>query len=205
MKILYIDCFFGFDASMLLGALIDAGACPRQIESRLEQYVQNPRLEVYDTQRMSIECKMARALCTDKKGCAPYSITEKYKETAGTDDIAMQAVICAIEELEIEYVMCSDMSLPDNTDGEVISILQSAGIELAPTTDDIIPPRSADAAFLVSISSEHGAKPDMDIISIGYGAGGSDTQKPTLVTATVGSFNPENLFLMQEESVAHLL
>lgn len=165
MRILYIDCFSVFDASMLLSSLIDAGA--------------KSDIAVADTKRMGIECKIA-CLCGDNK------------------DIEA-ACISAIEELNIDYIVTSPVGLPSGTDGEVLALLEKSGIETLPcdmTTKKMEP---SDAQFLIKISSECGPKPDMDILSVGYGAGGESDGEPNIIAAYIGEFGNKDMFCMYQE------
>lgn len=203
MKILYIDCFFGFDASMLLGALIDAGASPYDIEGRLVGDMEDFRLEVSDTLRCSIECKIAAAHASGSKTELCREIMQNHGQSPGTYIASMEAVLSAMEILDIEYVMCSDIGVRDGTDGQVLSVLDKAGIEVLPSEPDTPKLHISDAVFLKSIISECGPKPQMDIISIGYGAGLESGDTPHLITAIIGQFNPEGLF--EKESREELI
>lgn len=205
MKILYIDCFCGFDARSLLGALIDAGASAEAVEQELQKHVCSPKISVTETLRMSIEAKKASVTCTGKKDCAPFGITKKFGFADGTDDVTMQGVLCAISLMNIDYVMCSHLPVPDFADGEVISILQNFGIGLLPVNDEFCVPDKPSAAFLGSICADSGPKPYMDIISVGYGGSGNDAQgSAVLVCATIGSFNEENLIFEKEFSEVNI-
>jgi len=206
MRILYIDCFFGFDASMLLGALIDAGASPEGIKNDLDTSLENFKLNVTQTTRHFIECKKAYVSGNGCKTEFVKEINSKYPLSQGTDTASMEAVLSAIEMLNIEYIMCSDIGIKDGTDGEVLKIFESSGIETLPAEDSSPVINISDAVFLKSIVNECGPKPQMDIIAIGYGAGGEDEEKAHLVSVTIGSFNPENLFetVSTEEIVSML-
>ncbi len=190
---------------MLLGALADAGLNINELETKLNEFAHPFKLEVLSTVRSSIECKKVNLDGTCKLD--PYDICTAYEPSEETNRLYMQSVICAMEIMGIEYVMCSDMSIADNADGEVIGILEKAGIELLPTCDGLTAPKCADAAFLGAIISEHGPKPNMDILAIGYGAGGNSKDSMDIVTAVIGQFNPEELSLSmcEEENFASIL
>ena len=59
MRILYMDCFLGFDAQMLLGALIDAGASVEIIRKDFENAGISADISISNTLRCSISCKRA--------------------------------------------------------------------------------------------------------------------------------------------------
>ena len=201
MRILYMDCFLGFDASMLLGALIDAGANPQQIEGKLNDCGIKVTLTVKTTLRSSIECKKAVIRAENEESTTRAMQNElvkrvaaKYEPTDGTDAVTMLAVICAIELLDIEYILCSDVSLGEGTDGEVLMLLERAGIETLPSDGTSKNMETADAAFLTGITNESGPKPNMQILAIGYGAGGVNPDEPNIINAIIGEFGAEDLF-----------
>ncbi len=193
---MYLDCFFGFDASMLLGALIDAGADPDALDG-LE-------IGTSKTLRCSIECTKAYvASCSIAE--TPYNhIFEDYLPTKGTNPETVKAVVSIAEQLGIEYIMCSDIGICDGTDGEVLNILEAAGVETLPSDGEEVCMHAADARFLTAIVNEYGPKPPMDILAIGYGAGGTSSESTHLLTAFVGEYNSEELFDAEEEIASYL-
>ena len=198
MRILYLDCFFGFDASMLLGALIDAGADPGAMEGMDIRYSK--------TLRSSLECTRAYVASCDMEETAYSHIFESAEPSQGTTPSAIKAVISAAEQLSIEYIMCSDIGICDGTDGEVLAVLEGAGIEALPSDGENVSVFPADARFLAAIVNETGPKPAMDILAIGYGAGGTDIGSTHLLTAFIGEYNPEELFDRAEyEEIASYL
>ena len=58
----------------------------------------------------------------------------------------------------------------------------------------------------MQISNENGPKPPMEIISIGYGAGGDNPDNPDIISAIIGEFESDNLFSYEEaeDLVAYL-
>lgn len=167
MKILYIDCSFGFDAAMLLGALTDAGADTDAIALSLEDEYSGITVNKKDVTRNHLDCKMVEVFCEDS-----FSAIKKITEMA-------------IENLGIEYVITSALPICDGADGEVISIFERAGIELVPAYDNQSCPDKEDALFLSSVANDSGIRPDMEIISVGYGA----SNRTGMVIATVGYMN----------------
>ena len=167
MKILYIDCSFGFDVTMLLGALTDAGADTDAIVSSLEDDYPGINISKKDVTRNHLECKLVEVYCEDS-----FSAAKKMTEMA-------------IENLGIEYIITSGVPRCDGTDGEVISILERAQIALVPADDNQFRPGREDALFLASVANDSGIRPDMEVISVGYGASIGDA----MVIATVGYMN----------------
>lgn len=212
MRIVYIDCFLGFDASMLLGALIDAGAEPVNIENKFKEAGINVSLSVKATTRSSIECKKVSVLADAyedidraSKNDFVKKILSELPPSENTNEISALAVLFALEALEADYIVTSEISLGDNTDGNVLAILSESGIETIPSecNTNMMP---ADAILLSVLANECGPKPDMDIISIGYGAGGHSTDEPNIVSVIIGSFDGDYLmeFSEREELIAML-
>lgn len=203
-----MDCFLGFDASMLLGALIDAGASPTEIESKLKRKGINATIYVSTTERASITCKKASvvARCAEdllmaEKDEFAASALNGHPCTGETNALSILAVLMAIEELSVEYIISSELSLGDSTDGTVLTMLENADIEVLPSDGsckDIYP---ADVAFLVALANESGPKPPMEIISVGYGAGGNTAEQPNIVNVLIGEFEAENLFENHEREL----
>ena len=204
MRILYMDCFLGFDARMLLGALIDAGAATEKIEESLRQKGVNASVIVQSTERSSILCKKATVIAdqeaenTLNENNIVKSISEEYGFSEGTTPATIIAVICAAEQLGIDYIISSEISLPENTDGRVLELFERGNIAVCPADGSTKGTEPADAAFLVQISNENGPKPPMEIISIGYGAGGDNPDNPDIISAIIGEFESDNLFSYEE-------
>ena len=204
MRILYMDCFLGFDAQMLLGALIDAGASVEIIRKDFENAGISADISISNTLRCSISCKRAEVI-TDSKPESYFvdnpmisSIFKDFEITPGTDPVTVMAVIFATEQLGIDYIISSDISLPENTDGRVLELLESANIEISPSDGSTRSMEPADAAFLIRISNENGPKPSMEILSIGYGAGGEKPDSADIITAIIGESEADNLFEAEE-------
>ena len=198
MKILYMDCFLGFSAQMLLGALVDAGLSTDALTMRLKEIDPTLSVMVQNTERASINCKKV-TLLSDNAGNHSYSsaaedLANEYGYSDETTPMYIDAVIAAIKELDIEYIITSDVSLGETVDGKVIELLENAGIVTMPSDESCDNIHPTDAAFLGYIANECGPRPDMHIIAIGYGAGGTDTQKPNIVSAIIGEFNSDIFF-----------
>lgn len=171
MKILYIDCFYGFSSHMLLGAIVDMYGISHALSEIGD-------LSCASALRSSIECKAAA-----------------LKDSSGAD-ITERAITAAIEHLGIDYVMCSPVPLDDYADGEVISALENGGIEAyASDRGAYITPEGA--RLLASLISESGAKPKMDILAVGYGADTKD--EDAFLCAAVGEYGSEDLLQKQCE------
>ena len=171
MKILYIDCFYGFSAHMLLGAILDM----YDISHTLSEWGD---LSCTSVLRSSIECK-----------------TAFLKDSLG-EDITKKAISDAIEHLGIDYVMCSPVPLNDFADGEVISALETGGIEVYASDKGAYITLDG-ARFLASVISESGAKPKMDILAVGYGADADDAD--SFLCATAGEYGSEGFLQKQCE------
>ena len=78
--------------------------------------------------------------------------------------------------------------------GKVTAVLDNAGIEMLPSDESCDNMHPADAAFLGFVANECGPRPDMHITAIGYGAGGSDTQKANIISAIIGEFESDIFF-----------
>lgn len=214
MKILYIDCFLGFSAPMLTGALADLGADEGEINRRLAAEVPSAVLKVQKTERSMLECTLAEV---DTQNCAPdcaaknalaVKALEVYRKFCGepTDAELLQIIsqaVCisaAAELLGVEFVMCSSVSvgaISDETEPGV-EIFKSYGIPFANADADCTLTDAKGAAFLAALVSEYGAMPDMDIEKIGYGAGEKELSSPNLIRAVLGTQNDVPLSEMFE-------
>ena len=161
MKILYIDCFYGFSAHMLLGALADMCEVP----SCDEYTVLKEELK-----RNSIECIGAKALDAEQNDITPSAISQ------------------VINSLSIDYVMCSPVPLDDSADGDVIGALQDGGVEMYPSERGAYI-TSEGAKLLSEIAVDCGSKPPMEILAVGYGA--DECDKDAFLCVTVGEYGFE--------------
>jgi len=196
-----MDCFLGFDASMLLGALIDAGANPKEIEMQFLSNGTEVKLEVKEVERSSIICKKVTAQKINQNSELYDTDIEFLKDVFKdcndekyTNPITAQAVIYALHQLNTDYIISSEVCLKEDIDGEVISILDAAGIEIIPADTMTRAMTVCDAKFLSKITNESGPKPHMDIISIGYGAGGTDALVPDIINVFLGENDSNCLF-----------
>lgn len=179
MKIVYIDCYYGFNSSMLLSALLDAGAQEEDILNKARQSMEDFDMQITETKANSMDCKMVR--------------------TFGERNPSELGAISALEALDADCVICSPVYLGDASDGEVISALEKSGIETLPSSDISYSMRLGDAEFLIHLCAESGPLPDMDIISVGYGT--AEGEADSLVTVYVGEYNGQNNIFAKEEQL----
>ncbi len=212
MRILYIDCFLGFDASMLLGALIDAGANAQKIEDSLLENGISASIYVKNTERSSIHCKEATVISNEpceiigsyEKNEIVNKIFKQYIPTTETSELSVFAVMLAVKQLNIEYIITSGLHLSDSADSIVINILKNASIDVLAYNENTKPMQPADAFFLACIVNESGPKPEMEIVSVGYGAGGKISDEPNIINAVIGEFQCDNLFKSEEAEELYL-
>lgn len=173
MKLIYIDCYYGFDASMLLAALIDAGASEDKIRELISQQTDEFLLEVSEGTACSVECKTAHT-----EGISAENRYGLLNPCVG------EAVMAAIKAIGADFVISSPLGVPDNLDGDILSLIENNGLETKPYDGRYF--HQSDAVFLSHIISESGPLPDMEILSVGYGCR-SDISD-SLVTVYVGSY-----------------
>ncbi len=181
MKIVYIDCYYGFNPAMLLSALVDAGASKEEIIKTARQAMCDFDMEITEAKANSMDCKMVRTF--------GGQLNEQNPSELGA--------LSAIEAMGAEYVMCSPVYLGDSADGEVISSLERSGVEALPSSDISYTLSLSDASFLAHLCTESGPLPDMDIISVGYGT--CEGESDSLVTVYVGEYNGQNNLFAKEE------
>lgn len=186
MKIIYIDCYYGFSDSMLLSALVDAGASLDEIILKARETVGDFDIEITEAKANSMDCKKVLVSDSDAR-------------LTSCNTLAELGVISAIETMGAELVICSPVYLKDNADGEVISALEKAGIETLPSSDIRYKMRLCDAMMLIRLCAESGPLPAMDIVSVGYGT--SDNDSDSLVTVYVGEYNGQNNIFAKEEQL----
>lgn len=183
MKILYIDCTFGFDVQMLLGALTDAGADAKAVQKQLNDKYPELEISVQSVKRNFIDCALVKAE-TSEDG----------------DGVYRDAVMAAASNMKIDYVITSAVPLPDDADGEVIDVFEKSGIEMIPA--DKTPYITVkNALFLASFANECAPKPQMDILSVGYGTGEIDG----FVIATTGYMRENDFFEKVQEKSGMLI
>ncbi len=183
MKIVYIDCYYGFNSAMLLSALLDAGAQKEDILSKARQSMSDFDMQITETKANSMDCKMVRT----------------FGEQSAERDPSELGAISALEAVGADCVICSPVYLGDTLDGEVIFALEKSGIETLPSSDISYSMSLGDAEFLIHLCAESGPLPDMDIISVGYGT--ADGEADSLVTVYVGEYNGQNNIFAKEEQL----
>ncbi len=135
----------------------------------------NTHLAVKETSRLGIECKIA-------------DVSENVQTHC----------LNAIKELNIDYIITSPLGIPSGTDGEVLALLEKSGIETLPCDSSTKKMDICDAEFLIKISAECGPKPNMNVISIGYGAGGENENEANIIASYIGEFVDGNLICHEE-------
>lgn len=196
MKILYLDCFLGFDAGMLLGALIDLGLETKEIEAALMAEGIEAKVVAEPALRSEIECTKARVISLKDENSSNalkdkrfLSISSHIDRLENHDTVAFKAVFCALDLLRADIVLLSPVTLPPKTDGEVIAFLDGMNVIGIPSDEDTPRVSFSDALLIKTIITDCGPKPQMDIIKTGYGAGGESEKSPHLICGVLGIFN----------------
>lgn len=244
MKILYIDCFLGFDAQMLLGAMISAGADIGKIESAVRAVDSGAAVNVSTVQRFSMEAQMCSITTANIPGETPLAEAKKFADSlvrpAGGNSLALRtaailaeaaelspcrgqtiptaelmnglccanAVFAAAADLGADYVISSAICDGIGTSDSGMPIPSPITLETARRYHIPISSKHIDfeltcgmnAAILAAFAAEFGAMPQMDIISIGYGAGRDVPEAPNLIRAVLGSCGNSELGSMFETS-----
>lgn len=134
LKVLYLDCFLGFECEMLLGALIDAGADRDYIENGLKKIFATARIKTDEVKRCSIEALRAEIEVEQKtfgkkefqelsdSGIFEQSLFSAFckiiSEECEDDYKVSSYEICkayslflALKSIEADYVICSPICL----------------------------------------------------------------------------------------------
>ncbi len=196
MKILYLDCFLGFDTNMLLGALIDLGLETKEIENALMAENIEVSIVAEPVLRSQIECTKAKVISLNKENPSYalkdkrfLSISSHIDRLKNDDAVSFKAVFCALDLLEADLVLASPVTLPPKTDGEVITFLDGMNVFQIPGDEDAPEISFSDVLLLKTIIADCGPKPQMDIIKTGYGAGGENEKLAHFIQCVLGSFN----------------
>lgn len=243
MKILYIDCFLGFDAQMLLGAMISAGADIGKIESAVRAVDSGAAVNVSTVQRFSMEAQMCSITTANIPGETPLAEAKKFADsvisaengglarraagimtesaehspcrgkTIPTAELmnglcCANAVFAAAADLGADYVISSAICDGIGTSDSGMPIPSPITLETARRYHIPISSKHIDfeltggmnAAILAAFAAEYGTMPQMDIISIGYGAGCEIPEAPNLIRAVLGSCGNSELGSMFETS-----
>lgn len=171
MKILYLDCFLGFETEMLLGALINIGADSSAIEAEMKKAFPSSALRVSNVTRCSVEALRAEVISDSVKAfkCGEaFEYIDSYicdtgasaylKRIAGIYfDADSDAVLCedelcrmyalylALQHTGADYVICSSIregSGFEEKDGGYYIIPSKAALEIVKTAK--IPVRAAE-------------------------------------------------------------
>ena len=191
MKLLYIDCHYGFDAQMLLGALIDAGASLSDIEESVRDDIDDFEIKAGVRTVLFAECVVAHTRGTIKE------TTADMRDIA--NPVVCSSVMSTLRCLGVDYVISSPIGIADGTDGEILSLIYNSGMEARPSDDGDI--TKEDVLFLSRISRESGPMPHMDIESVGYGS--KEDTSDRLVTVYLGEYSGENFIKADEVTAVH--
>lgn len=85
MKILYLDCFLGFDTQMLLGALISMGAEIEALNSEIQCICPDGRIITEHTSRCSVEAEKAFITAPRLNGEMTENQTMEFISTLSSD------------------------------------------------------------------------------------------------------------------------
>ena len=190
MKILYIDCSFGFDGTMLLGALTDVGADLDEIVSSLKEEYPDITFKQKEVLRNHLECKHTEIFSEHTE-----TSLGQYPVSDGANPLVLKATRKAIQSLGIDYVITSSVPLGDGTDGAVISLFEKAGIDMFPAEGTQFNMHIADAYFLTTVVNDGDIRPDMDVLAVGYGASSGEG----MVMVTIGYMNTDEIKFCAEE------
>lgn len=183
MKVLYIDCFGGFDTNMLLGALIDMGASPIYTEQQLINEGIEADIVSDRVNKSGIDAVFAYTRCirTENAGDTRLkNMCEALGESNNENICLWAAALCCMECFGVEKIICSPVADGSGTDS--VTGLPVPGVEVLELLKKYrIPVKTVDAArelitsegavFLGENADEFGMLPVGNILCIGYGAG----------------------------------
>lgn len=188
MKVLYIDCFGGFDTNMLLGALLDMGASAVYTEQMLRDMGFEADILSEKTVRKDIEAVYAYTKCIQKEDIEDFkyktlltnmcdALGEQYSESENICTWA--AVLSCMECFGVEKIICSPLSDGSGADASGYPIPSPQVLKYAKNYH--IPIRTTDVqreiissegiVFIGENADDFGMLPVGNIMCIGYGAG----------------------------------
>ncbi len=113
MRVLYFDCFLGFDLNKLLGALIDLGVNCNLIEHELKALGFDAKLEVLPVVRGMVESKLAILSCQENR-------VLDYKDVCSlVDTIPTQKIKNNVYSI-IETVLAARSEISGKDEGETL-------------------------------------------------------------------------------------
>lgn len=182
MKVLYIDCFGGFDTNMLLGALIDMGASPIYTEQELISKGIEADIVSDRVRRSGIDAVFAYTRCVRNENSEDKKIKNMCDALGecDNDNICLwSAVLCCIECFGVEKIICSPIADGSGINHSGMPVPSVDVMELLKKYH--IPIKTVDvgrelvscegAVFLGENVDEFGMLPVGNIMCIGYGAG----------------------------------
>lgn len=214
MKVLYIDCFGGFDTGMLLGALIDMGASSVYTEQELALSGIEADILSDKVSRGGIEAVFAYTRCMrientqdSKYALRLENMCEALGERSNESICLWAAVMSCIECFGAEKIICSpvtDGSGIDEKNGRLIP-----DVEIMEYLKKYkIPVKTVDAprelisregvVFLGENVDEFGVLPVGSIMCIGYGAGEENVDGCVNIVRCVLTDAEESLFSEKE-------
>lgn len=93
MKILYADCFCGFDVSMLLGALINMGAEPGILEAEIKKICPEAEIKKADVKRCAIEALRADIYINQSAETVACSDIAAFTDMAAPESICRAQLV----------------------------------------------------------------------------------------------------------------
>ncbi len=223
MKILYFDCFAGFDLEKLLGAFADLGVNSTLIEKELKGIDADCSVDIINVSRKGVDAKLAGINAPQKtidfdsidailenisnntlknRITRVFNIVWQSMGKAYTfeyrDVLYLIAVLTAEFYLDTKKLIVSPVAAANQSDAH--KILKNANIEAFCADNSVCTADVFGSAYLSAFASEVCAFCDYDIMKTGYGAGASDAEISNVlrvVLADDGEFESTELFLKE--------
>lgn len=197
MKILYFDCFAGFDLEKLLGAFVDLGVNSALIEKELKGVDAECTIDVINVTRKGIDAKLAVINAPQKninfdgidgilENISNNTLKNRITRVLDVvwnnmgnaytleyrDFLYLIAVLTAEFYLDTKKLIVSPVAAANQSDAH--KILKNANIEVFFAENSVCTANAFGSAYLSAFASEVCAFCDYDIIKTGYGAGAAD-------------------------------
>lgn len=213
MKLLYIECFAGLTFGMLPGALLDMGlqdtrqwcAALQAAGCRIVQASRAPKsgidacglfvvpaddapksLSELESQMFAATLSArGKRLCTgvlDKLSAAGVTQLSAQQAAEAVCDVAGTALL--LDAVRPDMCMASEVRF-GSVDAAAQAVLDAGRLPCRPK-EDAAPLSAVGAALIAQLAQEYGPLPNMQILHIGYGAGGGSNDKPLLLRAVLG-------------------